>query len=209
MGVQRVIELREEAVVAFEGRTQTGSSATHVRSSLLCSSVQAIRAHGHFDAYLRALPVARHAAIVGMTAGQWLPIDLAVDHYAACDALNLLPEAISAIGGDVAQRVHRTVLGVAIKLSREVGATPWVALKHARRLRDLTWKGGDVAVWKVGPKEARFEWSGMPCAQSAYYQWALCGFLRSHLELFCRKAYASRLTHRCDRTGLAIRLAWV
>ena len=44
------------------------------------------------------------------------------------------------------------MMSVVVKLSKEVGVTPWTALGHVHRARELMWKGSDVAVWKLGPK---------------------------------------------------------
>jgi hypothetical protein len=183
--------------------------ATEVRSTLLCSSVQALRARGLFDMYLAALPKPRHSEILSLIPGLWLPIDLAVAHYRACDSLALTPHEIESIGAEVAERIHHSFIGVVVKVSREADATPWNLMGHARRLRDLTWRGSDVAVFKLGPKEARFEWVGIPCAQSRYYKSSFQGFLRAHIELFSRKAYAVPLGVYCTEKALAYRCSWV
>ncbi len=201
--------MREQAYVSFDVLREKISPSTHVRSTLLCSSIQALRARGHQDAYLRGLPATQHEAMLGITPGHWLPIDLAVAHYAACDALHLEPAAVEEIGAEVAERIHHSVLGVIVKLSRELGTSPWTALGLAKRLRDLTWKGSDVAVWKLGPKEARFEWVGIPCAKSNYYRSAFAGFLRAHMGLFARKTYAVQIPSLCTEAMLGYRVSWV
>jgi hypothetical protein len=183
--------------------------ATHVRTTLLCSSQQALRARKLYDAYAAALPREMREAVLALIPGDWAPVDVAVAHYAACDALPLAPHEIEGAGAEVAERIHHSFIGVVIKVSRETGMTPWTMLAKSKRLRDLTWRGSDIAVFKLGPKEARFEWAGIPCARSRYYRTSFSGFLRAHTELFCRKAYAVPLAGQCNDRLLSYRLSWV
>jgi hypothetical protein len=201
--------MKEEPYLPFETPRGATALATHVRSTLLCSSIQALRGRKLFDKYLAALPQRQHETILMLVPGQWLPVDIAVMHYVACDALALAPQEIEAIGAEVAQRIHHSFIGVVVKVSREGGMSPWTLFSNSKRLRDLSWRGSDVAVTKLGPKEARFEWAGIPCAQSRYYRSSFAGFLRAHTELFCQKAYAVPLSGFCTERALGYRVSWV
>ena len=180
-----------------------------MRSTLLCSGIQALRARGLFDTYLAALPKPQRETVLTLVPGQWFSIDLAVAHYTACDALPLSPQEIESIGAEVAERIHHSFLGVVVRVSKEAGTSPWTLFSHSKRLRDLTWRGSDISVAQLGPKEARFEWAGIPCARSRYYLSSFAGFLRAHTELFCRKAYAVPLATHCTERALAYRVSWV
>jgi hypothetical protein len=89
------------------------------------------------------------------------------------------------------------------------GEPPAAAPSQSKKLRDLTWRGSDIAVTKLGPKEVRFEWAGIPCAKSRYYKTSFGGFLRAHVELVCRKAYAVALASYCSERTLGYRVSWV
>jgi hypothetical protein len=199
----------EEPYVPFDVPRSTVALATQVRSTLLCSSINALRAHNLLDAYLASLPRDRHDPILGLVPGVWVSIDLAVSHYAACDALPIPSHEVEAIGAQVAERIHHSFIGVVMKVSREAGTTPWTLFSHSKKLRDLTWRGSDVAVAKLGPKEARFEWAGIPCARSRYYKTSFAGFLRAHTELFCKKSYVVPLSQYCTERTLGYRVSWV
>lgn len=197
-----------EPFVPFEhsGRAQ---NATHVRSTLIVSSMQALRGRGLFDAYVGRLPAPSRADLVSLIAGTWVSIDLGLAHYRAAQGLGLDPKTIDAIGGEVGERVNKTALSLIVKLSKEAGVTPWTALQRAPRLRELSWKGGDVAVWKLGPKDARFDWVGMPYASIPYYVISFGGFLRGLIQLFAAKAYTKVVPDRCSATSISYHLAWV
>lgn len=200
--------MKEEVLVPFDVAPERVRPATHVRSTLLCASLQSLRTRGFGDAYFQALVPSRRDEMLSLLPGHWVEVALGTDHYAACDALGLASEVIEEVGGEVAKRVHHSVLGIAVRLSREVGVTPWSVLGLVKRMRDLTWKGGDVAVYKLGPKEARFEWVGLPFAHIPYYRVAFLGFARAHLGLFCRKAYVFPIRALETESRMAFRFAW-
>ena len=67
--------------------------ARHIRSTLIVSGVAMLRARGLFDAYFAHLGPAAHEAILGALVGKWLPLSVAMDHFAAIDALGMSAEA--------------------------------------------------------------------------------------------------------------------
>jgi hypothetical protein len=182
--------------------------ATHVRSTLIVSSMQAFRARGLFDAYSAQLSVESRNELMSLIAGTWIPIDLGFAHYRAADGLGLDSRAIDGIGGEVGERINKTMLSLVVKLSKQTGVTPWTALARAQRIRELSWQGSDVAVWKLGPKDARFDWVGMPYASVPYYVTSLGGFLRGLIQLFSTKAYTKTVPERCTPLSVSYRISW-
>ncbi len=198
----------EEAVTPFAAPTLKTPLTTHFRSTWLTSSLRVFREQNIIDSYLEALPIRYRDVVLGSLAGAWLPIDVAMAHYAACDALRLpLVEQI-AIGRAVTAVAHRTSYSFALRLAKEAGVTPWAGLAIQKRLWHQVWRGGDVATFKTGPKEARVEIVGWPCAEFAYTRRAMQGVLLGQTELFCKKAYVQEIASRCTRTSLGYRVAW-
>ncbi len=198
----------EEAIVAFDTPRLEVPPVTSFRSTWLVSSVSALRGRGLFERYLEGLPPAYHDVVRSSVAGVWLPVEVAVAHYEACESLGLPPEEQMAIGRAVTEFVHKTSYSIALRLVKEAGVTPWACLALQKRLWQRVWAGGDVAVFKLGPKEARLEVIGWPCSRVPYCRRALRGVLVGQSELFCRKAYATEIARRCSATSLAYRLAW-
>src|SRR5207253_9075191 len=96
---------------------------------------------------------------------------------------------IDSFGAEVAERSNRSVFSLVLKLSRQTGVTPWTAFHRAHRLRELTWQGSDLAIYRLGPKEARFDWVGIPYACHNYYVVSFGGFIRGLTQLFSPTVY--------------------
>ncbi len=138
----------------------------------------------------------------------WLPADIAETHYAACEQLGLDAPAQIALGAEVAERVHGTILSIAVKMAHEAGATPWTVLGQFGRLWGHIWVGGGVGVYKLGPKEARLEIVGWPCAKFTYCRNGILGVTQGLIQLFCRKVYVREVPRLCTSTSLGYRIAW-
>jgi hypothetical protein len=170
--------------------------------------MQTLRRHGHYDAYLTHLDPVYRADLLALIAGTWVPVELGRAHYQAADRLGLDVQTIDAFGAEVGQRVNKTLLSLAVKISKEGGVTPWTALARTHRLLVDTWDGSDVSVTKLGPKDARFDWVAIPYASIPYYVTSFGGFLRSLVTLFSSKA-STRLVHeRSSATVISYRLSW-
>jgi hypothetical protein len=154
------------------------------------------------------LPKPLHDTVLGSAIGVWLPCDIAVAHYAACEKLELDVSLQIAIGAEVAQRVHGTVLSIAVKLAHEAGATPWTVLGQFGKLWGHIWVGGGAGVFKLGPKEARLEVVGWPCAKFMYCRNGILGVTQGLIQLFCRKVYVREVPKLCTATTLGYRIAW-
>jgi len=182
---------------------------TQIRSTLIVSGIQALRSRGFYDRYMAALAPSLRAQFTSLITGEWLPVDLGVEHYRAADGLRLDIRTIEGIGGEVANRINGSALSVAIKLSKRVGVSPWNALSLAHRINDLNWRGGDIAVWKVGAKEALYQWVGQPCANVPYFLTSFAGYLRALTGLFAEKAHARPVFEQCTATTITCRISWI
>src|SRR3954465_3917137 len=87
---------------------RTPAPITDVRSTVIVSGIQALRARGHYPTYLARLPEGRRSEMVSLIAGAWVPIELGILHYRAADALALDPTMVDAIGAEVADRLNKT-----------------------------------------------------------------------------------------------------
>ena len=140
--------MKEECLVAPPAVLEP---VTQVRSTLLQSSINSLRTHGHYERYLTVVDPAYREVILGSLAPEWLPVAVAEAHYAACDALRLSPEEMQRIGEEVGDRIQGTFLGTIVKRARMLGLTPWVLLDHFERLWGRLMVGGGVAVYRTAP----------------------------------------------------------
>ncbi len=182
--------------------------ATRFRSTWLTSSLLAIRDRGRNDEYFSYLPPEYHEVVRNSVAGSWLPVSVAVAHYAACDALNFTQLELVAIGREVQAHANASVLSMLVKLAANTGVTPWTAFSQFNRLWGRVWMGGGVGVYKIGPKEARMEIVGWPVSRSMYIKHAMRGVIGAMLEVCCTKAYVKDLPKFCTASTLGYRCAW-
>jgi hypothetical protein len=180
-----------------------------VRSTLILNGIQTLRAHGFYSRYLDLLGPETRDQIMSLVAGLWIPIDLPMAHYRAADRLNLDPALIESIGAEVADRVYKTALSSIPALSKRSDVTPWSVLSLAHQNNDTNWKGSDIIIYKEGPREAIYEWTGQPMADVPYFVRSWGGFLRSMTNLFCTKASYHLINERCTTTTISIRLSWL
>jgi len=199
----------EEIVVPFRAAEHLLGIATHVRTTLLVSSLQSLRRRQHFEDYQRHLPAERHAAVQSMIAGQWAPMELGVAHYQACQALRLTTAEMNLIGKEVGDRIEGTFLATMVRMAGRVGATPWTAMQQAGRLYERIFRGGGgLSIVKAGPKEARAHLVGVPLAGIPYFVVAMAGVFEVGAELFCSKAYAREVPGSRTPTRVALVIAW-
>lgn len=198
-------ERREEIILAAREATM----ATHVRSNVLESSLRLIREQRRFDRYAARLSPALREQLLSLSPGMWVPMELGLAHYGAANALGLTAAEQYENGRQVADRVRSTSLMLVPAIAQAAGATMWTVLSHSQRLWDRLMLGGAVAVYKIGPKEARLEGYGAPLAGVPYVLNGWRGMVAGIGELFCRKIYVHEISRRCSGTSFAFRIAWV
>ena len=200
---------REEVFLPFESPRDHPPPLVAVRGQTIASSMKTLHKRDLFDAYRGNLTPTDREQLLGLTASTWAPLALADAHYRACDRLALDRTTLESIGADAGLALNETAVSVLIKLSKEAGATPWTVLTRGNKLMHRSWEGSTVGVFKLGPKEARFEWIGQPLAVIPYVRVAFCGFLRSVLELFATRVFVKDIPACCTRTTLGYRCSWV
>jgi hypothetical protein len=202
----------EEVVVPFPGNLprERVPMAAEYRSTWISTSQQTLRAHGLYDRYVKNLSPRVRDALVASVAGVWMPSELAAEHYRACDRLELMDLDLVQIGRESAERAHGSMMSMMVKVAKGTGVTPWTSLGQVQRLwqRSLN-GGGGIALYKLGPKEARVEFAGFPFAAIHYVRVAIRGIALGVVELFAQTAYAREIAGLCTDKTLAYRLSWV
>jgi hypothetical protein len=194
-----------EVVLALPERFER---VRHIRSTVLMSSYAAIRDGGYDAPYREALPKEHHAVLVEAVAGMWIPIEVAVAHYQACAALGLSHDVQLALGRDLGQKIRGTILGTAVRMTREAGVTPWSVMPHFQRIWNRAYDGGGLYIERRGPKEAHMEVHKAAQAGCAYWRTALCGLCVGIIELFARKAYMQETTRKRPPGFASFRVQW-
>jgi hypothetical protein len=203
-----VANANQPAKVVLDYHAPEGPVVTHVRSTLLSSSLQMMRELGYFDRYVALMPKAACETILLTLAPTWLPVALADAHYAACDGLALSASETDFVGQAVATRFMGSLLQTFVRSSRNVGGSPWVPIKQYGRLWSRIWQGGSVLVTEVGPKDAVIESRGLTVAKYPYFSAAYMGVIRSACLMFASTVYV-KLGRTRDPSTHICNLSWV
>lgn len=199
-----------ERLLTLPAAFTQATAMRRVRSTLLSSAIVTLRERGFYEAYLEKLSEERRQDILSIVAGVWIPIDVAMAHYAACDSLQMSTnDAIAiAIGAAVGHRIQATTLSTLTRLAAGVGLTPGTGLAIYDRLWSRIYDGGGFATDKVGPKDAGITMVHVPFARCAYFRASLRGVHVAGAELFTRKAYAREGRAVTPERSFALRLSW-
>jgi hypothetical protein len=200
---------REEILVPFPATLAAEPSTTHCRGTLLIASVNAIKSHGHHERYLAALPPQFVTPITTATATEWIPIEVVLAHYRACETLDLPVEETLSLGGAVVMNLQRTFIGGALKrATAEAGVGPLFGLQKFATVYYRTMKGGAGRVVRIGPKDVRMEFVGQPLSSVRYFRISYRGFLQAGCTFFARRVVVAELAAYLSPTTCAYRVAW-
>jgi hypothetical protein len=112
------------------------------------------------------------------------------------------------MGLEVAQHAQGTFVKTIVSVAKSSGANPWTMLAQGRRMWERAWIGSGLGVFKIGPKEARIEIVGCPCAKIPYFRVANRGILQSVTQLLCTRAYVHDVAALCTDSTLGYRVQW-
>jgi hypothetical protein len=200
---------REEILIPFPDSLAAEPSTTHCRGTLLTASFGAIRSHGHHERYLLALPPEYVTRITTAIATEWIPMDVVLAHYRACEALGLSVEETLTIGGAVVMNLQRTFIGGALKkAAAEAGVGPLFGLQRFASVYYRTMKGGGGRIVRLGPKDVRMEFVGQPLSSVRYFRVSYRGFIQAGCAFFARRAVVAELADYLSPTTCAYRVAW-
>jgi len=199
----------EDVLVPFPRTLSAVPEATHCRGTLLLASRRALQAHGHFDAYRARLAPDDELAIASSVAGTWLPIELGVAHYRACDALALPAGEQLRLGAAVVHELQRTFIGTVLRAAAKgAGVSPLFGLEKFFDIYARTMKGGGGRLVRVGPKDARVEFIGNPFSAIRYFRVAYRGFITAGCEFFAQRVVTAELDAHRSETTVGYRIAW-
>jgi hypothetical protein len=200
---------REEELVPFPATLRDEPQATHCRGTLVLASRRMLLARGHFDAYRAHLAPEHETAIASSVAGMWLPIEVGVAHYRACDALDLPEPELLLLGAAVVHELQRTFIGTVLRAAgRGIGVSPLVGLEKFFGVYARSIKGGGGRMTRIGPKDVRVEFVGLPLADIHYFRVAYRGFITAGCEFFAQRVVAAELAAHRSPTRIVYRIAW-
>ncbi len=183
------------------------SVATRVRSTIIMSSRLMVREFGFFERYEAELSPADRLTLDALVV-DWVPVALLRAHYSALNRLGLPVDTQLELGQGLSNRMHKPVFDVALRLAGALGVTPWTLAEQAVKMYGRAYDGGALLVQQLGPKDARFEVLGFPCADVDYCKNAWRGIVLGATEMFATRAYVHAVPAMSGPNRLSYRVSW-
>lgn len=197
-----------ETIVAPRHSPEAMVPVSAIRSTMVQSSLRAVESLGKLDDYYLALPIEFHDDIENLVVGQWLDIRVGLAHYGAIDKLGLSRDLAERNGRLVAEKVQQSYIGTVIKALGS-SATVWALLSRSQTAWDRLLKDGALAVYKLGPKEARVDWLGFALARFDYVRYGVAGILAGTLELISPRVRVDVDRARSTDDRIVYHVSWV
>lgn len=183
---------------------------TAVRNVILQASLAQLRSNGHYERYSTLIaPFVLEQLLAMSLAPGWIPIELALAHYEACDNLMLTREQSTLQGQAVGESVHEMALVSPAKKTRDPSFDPWSVEGPLQRMWPRLFQGGSVQTVKVGPKAKLMEERGFRLNQYHYYRQAhLAAVTATHRSLGISELQTKVESYSPARDELVIRVSW-
>src|SRR6186713_144722 len=200
----------DDIVCPFPALPEAVGELSHVRGTLLASSMQSLRSRGLFERYSALLPDDLRDRVLNSVAGEWLASEIAIAHYSACDALGLSVEDQIGMGRDVSRRTHETFLGLIVKMARGVGVTPWVVFPKINSLYMRIFRGGGIEITRLGPNHAKVRTVGLTPLGIGYFRNAYLGMYEAGVSMFASNVEVRALSLAASPPGkdFLLHLEW-
>jgi hypothetical protein len=170
--------------------SEVAGPLTAMRSTVIISLRMALAEAGLFESYAAHLSPRVASELEHSIAGVWLPVQIAEDHYEACDALQLPMRDEIAIGSAAASRILNALVGTALRLAATAGSTPWGFLQQVGRFWNRAYEGSGLRVTRRGPKEAEVTVIENSVHQrSPFARHSFCGFAAEMMKPFCTRYF--------------------
>ena len=199
------------ATIVLDHLSAHGPYVTHMRGTLLVNSIEHLRQLGVYERYLELLDARYREQIMFAIASSWIPIEVALVHYQACDDLKLSAPDCQALGSMMAERIANTFLGTVLRVTRSAGGQSfWSLMSQNSRIWDRMYLGGGVTVLQVGPKDAVLENHGLPLVTTRYWRSVYEAYWRALGALFAKVAFVKVVRAREPHPHrIAIAGSWV
>jgi len=138
----------------------------------------------------------------------WMPVELVLDHYRACDKLQLSDEAILDAGTRAGDKMGSALLVAGAQPQVEVkNRSPWPLLQAFARMGRRIYDGASAQYVKTAANSLRIEYCGNPLFAFHYYRVAHCGFLRQAFHSLSVDVVDVTLTsYRADKASIEVRI---
>jgi hypothetical protein len=187
----------------------TRGPVTAVKSMLVQFSVAQVKYYGYFERYAQFIAPGLPEDLLSRLASSWLPVELVMAHYEACDKLGLSANEVARLATRVGEHLQERSYVSAAKKGRPRDFDLWTEIPVLHRMWDRLYQGGSVQVVKMGPKHQILELRGFPMNRVAYYRHAQIAVVgAAYRGLGCRLSRLEAVSSSAARDELVLRVAW-
>jgi hypothetical protein len=189
---------------------QPGSGPlTAVRNVLIQASLGQLKTQGHYDRYVRLIEPRQLEDLLSRLGPGWIPVELALSHYEACEKLELTAEDFEAMGAAVGDRVQETLLVSPAKKAQKADFDLWQAIPALQRVWPRVFQGGSAQIVRLGPKDMAVEERGFVLNRFHYYRQAHVAALRStYSAVGTRITLVKVASYDPAKDEMIVRVAW-
>ncbi|HET6339988.1 MAG TPA: hypothetical protein VFG30_42560 [Polyangiales bacterium] len=183
---------------------------TAVRRMLVHSSITELEQLGYYERYCRIISPTSLAQIKELIGPGLMAVELALDHYRACDALDLTDEQIHAAGLRAGEKIGDALLVASAQVSASAEGAVWSVIGAFYRMSRRIYEGGSAQYVKLGPKSLLIEYKANPLFSVRYYRVAYAGFMRRTFGSVGLKIKDFTLSsYRREHAEIEVRMSWL
>jgi len=182
---------------------------TAVRRMLIHSSIREIQQLGYYERYCNLIRPQSLAQISELIGPGSMPIDLALEHYRACDELLLSEEQIYTAGLRAGDNIGDALLVASKQLSSGPERSTRDMIGAFYRMSRRIYEGGSVQYVKLGSNVLQIENRLNPLFSVRYYRVAYGGFIRQGFSKVGIDVDNFRLSpYRPEHAEIDARIRW-
>lgn len=182
-----------------------------VRRMLVHSSIAELKQFGLYERYVAVIEPDALEQILELIGPGWMPIELALKHYGACDRLGLTQEEIHAAGLRAGDKMSAALLvgGAQGTAASGTDRSPWEVIGAFSRMGRRIHEGGSAQYVKLAYNRLQIEHEGNVLFSLDYYRVAHAGFLKQSFDNLGMDITSCTFTaYRPDKAQIEYRLTW-
>jgi hypothetical protein len=176
---------------------------------LVHSSIRELQQLGFYDRYCALMRPESLAQISELIGPGSMPVDLAVEHYRACDDIGLSEEQVYTAGLRAGDNIGDALMVASKQLSSGAERSTWEMIGAFYRMSRRIYEGASVQYVKLGSNVLQIENRFNPLFSVRYYRVAYGGFIRQAFHKVGIEVDNVRLSpYRPEHAEIDARIRW-
>ena len=182
---------------------------SEVKNVLLQASLSQLHTKGLYPRYDNLVDPGIPEEISSTLAMSWVPVDLAVAHYRACENMTLGSAVLKDLGAGVGERMKGTSLVSTSKSMPTSSGDLWTSSGALLRMWARHYRGGSVQVAKLGACEMELDLRGFVLNQFRYFRHAQLEVIAAAFAAIgARETMVKIVQYSGSKDELTLRISW-